>query len=1605
MDKEEENSDILEKYITLAISNLIIVDFDISKKKRQIFLLSMVALITFFLSEVVILMLSGESFMVISQILFFLIILFALVIPEKSTILNVFIGMIYLILIAFFSGNDYYNVVPSMVQFFVFISISIIISIIIHEIRYNEKKYYSLLENTSRGICIYDFDRDVLVEKNSVFTYDPGIFFKRIKDMFPVFYENGSKTQKIPSTFELEYESGDGERRDLLIFAENLFGKNTLFIVTDISKRIRDIENSQIISSLSSVLLRESNIGASLSFTTYAARNISDTCWVGIYLQDEGENSYRLVSSHNLPKQFEENFSRIGPEGPIGKVIEAGDSVETDTVSLGISYETEGDSEKRDVLIIPVYITNKPVGCIFVVSEEGKSFLDSSKKSLESIAHIFGSALKRIHVGDEILSVKTNLESLFESMDDLIFICDEKGKIIHVNSTVSDKLGYSSRQLEEMNIAGIHGVESFEEFERMIRSHISDKSFTLPFGLVKSNGETIPVEMKIVSGRWGDSESLYIIDRDVTLRKKQEDEIRSRDAILDAVSIIAENFLQTETWTEKINESLERIGRASGVSCACLFETKRIFSGSLDPEKIYSWTDEDSDFSFDMSLLSNLSLFSEWQILSLEKTDKADVRFMDIEKLCGDDLLTFEKLKIKTLLAVPLKTDNSFRGFLCLVDDKRRIWSATETDAVVIAGDIISSAINRTDIDEIFRHPIERSLVGVFLVRDYVLDYVNPKFAEMLGYTRDELIRKFSTLDLIHEDDRQMIIDLAKRNLSIIKDTKGQYLPDLHFEIKCIRKDGTLIDVEIYGSYMIHREKISFIGMSMDITSRKETEKALTESEALTRLIIDNIPVGIALNSIGPSVNFEYFNENFLKYYRVSAEEISSPDSFWSAVFEDPDLREEIKQLVFEDCASGDPEKMIWKNIPITRAGEETTYINARYTPIPGKNLMISTVWDVTKDLEMEEKLRESQERLANAMDMAHLVYWEYDVASDTFTFDNRFYALYGTTEELEGGKKMKSADYAERFVHPDDRYIVAEGVQKAIKATDPDYISEVEHRIIRRDGEVRHIVVRFSLVKDKSGRTIRTRGSNQDITELKIAEKKLYEMNEMLDLALKSAKLGIYDWNIKKNKLSYTDELFTMLGYTPEEYENGKISFGDIIHPGDISAKEENLKDHLEGKTPYYESEYRMRAKNGEWRWIAVRGEVVERDSSGKAIRITGTHLDITERKNAEEKITHLNKVLKAVRNVNEFIVRENDITQLIKGVSRLLIETRGYLDAWVILTDRYGSYLDSAGSGDREDIAALIKDTKAGNPPRILVDALRTNEIISLSNKIYPEGVSGEEGELLCRRLHYGENVIGVVFGLIIISIPAGLSGDKDEVALFNELANDISFAIHDILLQNERKNYDEQILKSLEEKTVLLQEVHHRVKNNLQIISGLIKMQSRSIEDPLAKESLLRCENRIMALAMVHEALYRSDNLSEINAMDHFTHLAEILVDSLAFSEYKYISIKTNIESVNLPINIAIPCSLIINEVISNSIKYAFKGKDSGEISLIFRMEGENYYLEVSDDGIGVPDDFKPEKSKSLGMKLVSRLATQQLRGNINIKTGEGTSYIFVFPKIPE
>ncbi len=214
--------------------------------------------------------------------------------------------------------------------------------------------------------------------------------------------------------------------------------------------------------------------------------------------------------------------------------------------------------------------------------------------------------------------------------------------------------------------------------------------------------------------------------------------------------------------------------------------------------------------------------------------------------------------------------------------------------------------------------------------------------------------------------------------------------------------------------------------------------------------------------------------------------------------------------------------------------------------------------------------------------------------------------------------------------------------------------------------------------------------------------------------------------------------------------------------------------------------------------------------------------------------------------------------------------------------------------------------------------------------------------------------------------------------------------------------RKRAEERVAASLAEKELLLKEIHHRVKNNMQIISSLLHLQSSRIVDTEAALVLRESEHRVKSMAMIHEALYRSDDLARIDFEKYIHDLTRNILLSFG-SSLNNVSLNVNIKEKYLDIAIAIPCALIINELVSNSVKHAFPDDRPGEITISFIAVSEDIMeLSVSDNGIGVPDDFDLKESESLGLKLVTRLAERQLNGALSLELTDKTKYMIRFKR---
>jgi two-component sensor histidine kinase/Tfp pilus assembly protein PilF len=286
------------------------------------------------------------------------------------------------------------------------------------------------------------------------------------------------------------------------------------------------------------------------------------------------------------------------------------------------------------------------------------------------------------------------------------------------------------------------------------------------------------------------------------------------------------------------------------------------------------------------------------------------------------------------------------------------------------------------------------------------------------------------------------------------------------------------------------------------------------------------------------------------------------------------------------------------------------------------------------------------------------------------------------------------------------------------------------------------------------------------------------------------------------------------------------------------------------------------------------------------------------------------------------------------------------------------------------------------------------KSSKLISEMQAKYDHEHSRKEISLLTREKHlqqleiYTSRIliisVSIGFGLLLILVVVVIRGYKQKQKVNNQPVE-----------QNLR------ITKQKEEKELLLKEIHHRVKNNLQIINSLLRLQSYQIEDKKSIALFEECQNRILSMAMIHEKLYKSKDLANINVDNYIITLAEGLMRSYNTSKDVELKVECSVDKIG--IDTLMPLGLILNELISNSLKYAFTGRDNGKIIIrIYKKGNDKLEMLVSDNGVGLPDDFSWQNQTTLGVELVKTLV-EQINGTIQVNKAPGTSFTITFEDI--
>ncbi|PHJ61325.1 hypothetical protein VF14_09515 [Nostoc linckia z18] len=515
-----------------------------------------------------------------------------------------------------------------------------------------------------------------------------------------------------------------------------------------------------------------------------------------------------------------------------------------------------------------------------------------------------------------------------------------------------------------------------------------------------------------------------------------------------------------------------------------------------------------------------------------------------------------------------------------------------------------------------------------------------------------------------------------------------------------------------------------------------------------------------------------------------------------------------------------------------------------------------------------------------------------------------------------------------------------------------------------------------------------------KEIGERKRTEEILRENEQRWQLALRGNNDGIWDWNLKTNEVFFSTRWKEMLGYQDHEISNHLDEMLKRVHPDDVNWVTQAVEDHFAKKTPFYITEHRVLCKDGSYKWILNRGQGLW-DENGDVVRMAGSHTDITERKQAEEALSSL---LNQLENIVE--ERTAELTRINQSLQTEITRRQRIEVALRESEQRFRCAFHQAAVG----IAHVAINGRWLLVNQRLCDilgyTLEELQLLTFQDITYPEDLEADlkyVEDILADRIptfsmekRYFRKDNSIVWVNLTVSL---MRESNAQPKYFIAVIEDIS----------DRKHSQEQIRASLLEKEVLLKEIYHRVKNNLQVISSLLNLQSAYITDKQDLAIFQQSQQRIASIALIHEKLYQSQDLARINFREYTQDLVASLFTAYEVNEDN-IAVNINItEDVLLGLDTAIPCSLIIHELVSNSLKYAFPANTNGSICIqLYPSDDNNLILKVSDDGVGLPPDFDLQKIASLGLQLVDAL-TYQLAGTINIKGENGVECQLKFPFI--
>ncbi len=834
---------------------------------------------------------------------------------------------------------------------------------------------------------------------------------------------------------------------------------------------------------------------------------------------------------------------------------------------------------------------------------------------------------------------------------------------------------------------------------------------------------------------------------------------------------------------------------------------------------------------------------------------------------------------------------------------------------------------------------------------------------EVTGFDEETLlVTKELFKEFVHPEDYQFVRESIREVIRL----KESYAIDF----RLIKKDGEVVWINSRGEVKLDKEgnPTNIYGVMQDITQNKEYETALELSELKYKQLFERNLLGIYRTTFdGRVIDCNPAFAKILGY--DSPEEMFSYDNGFH-FYADKKTRENLLKQLIED------KTILSKRIVLLKKDRTRIHILLSASVIYNSENKIDyiegNIIDINDLVEAEENLEISRQQYKDLIDQSSfgiLILFEGKVqfinskGLNILQYEVESEVLHKNLEEvisLEDNQLLSDIDYV----------------------SDGNLLSTQDRIIITRENKRLNVETRINTIyyneKDCILVTFIDVTSKKQIEE----EKKRAELAETSNALLKAE---IQERIKVENQLTLA-----------QSYTNGIIESSiDMIYTAGINGNINEFNTAASQEFKYKKNEIIGQSLNvlfaNEKECNTVIGELEENGqfvgevvSKRKDESLFISYLSVSylfNTKGIVMGIMAISRDITELKLAEEELKKSEEINKLQAAKLETIIESSSH---YFFTLDKHQRVV-SFNSNFQHDIESLTKKQIKVNSNFFTVMNITDPKEKAKWHRYFKIGFAGEhfhfenEHKDLSGNSHFREVFINPI---------------KKEDGQIDEL----SFIGRDI---TEKKIADKNLKDSLKQKEILLKEVHHRVKNNMQVISSILNLQSAYVKDVNTLQILKESQNRIKSMAFIHESLYTNDDFSRIDFSEYITNLVRNLFRTYDVFDDN-ISLDLKIDKIYLDLDAAIPCGLIVNELISNSLKYAFDVNSVGIIKIMLTLENDLVVLSIGDNGKGIPKDLDIEKTETLGLQLISSLV-EQLEGEIILDRDNGTNFIIKFKMV--